>query len=151
MNALHQRDEICQRSISSGSTRGWAKYCLFRLLIDRDTTGPAGWGRVTFQDQFTRTTKPRGSPSGSFTIPLWLSKTIVRSWSGSDGVHIKPGWLGLPVRAKLAHAVAIFLASACASGVLPVPCSHRLVLSKQKQARSCAMRRQRRRALAIAM
>src|SRR5665213_2869786 len=61
-----------------------------------------------------------------------LSHTMVWLRSGSDGVHVSPGWLGLPVRAKLAHAFAIFLASACVSGVLPVPCSQRLVLSKQK-------------------
>ena len=35
------------------------------------------------------------------------------------------------LRAKLAQAVATFLASACASGPLPVPCAQRAVLSKQ--------------------
>ena len=61
-----------------------------------------------------------------------LSKTMVWQRVGSLGVHFRPGWLGLPVRAKLAHAVLIFFASAWASGVFPVPCSHRFVLSKQK-------------------
>src|SRR5208337_4599611 len=51
---------------------------------------------------------------------------------GSAGSQVNPGWLGFPVLAKLAQAVAIFFANACASGVLPVPCSQRLVLSKQK-------------------
>ena len=60
-----------------------------------------------------------------------LSQTMVWLRSGSVGIHVNPGWLGFPVRAKFAHAVAIFLASACASSVLPVPCSHRFVLSKQ--------------------
>src|SRR5690242_19770210 len=50
---------------------------------------------------------------------------------GSLAVQVRPGWLGLPVRAKFTHAVAILFASACASGVLPVPCSQRFVLSKQ--------------------
>src|SRR5581483_7624432 len=61
-----------------------------------------------------------------------LSKIMVWQRVGSLGVHFRPGWLGSPVLAKFAHAVLIFLASAWASGVLPVPCSHRLVLSKQK-------------------
>src|SRR5262249_3559846 len=73
----------------------------------------------------------RSSPSGSSTIRQRLPKTIVWQRVGSLGVHVNPGWLGLPVRAKLTQAVAIFLASACASGVLPVPCSQRFVLSKQ--------------------
>ena len=60
-----------------------------------------------------------------------LSQTMVLLLSGPVGVQVKPGWLGLPVAAKFAQAVAIFFASACASGVLPVPCSQRLVLSKQ--------------------
>ena len=50
----------------------------------------------------------------------------------SLAAHVRPGWLGLPVRAKLTQAVLIILANACASGVLPVACSQRLVLSKQK-------------------
>src|ERR1017187_6002763 len=49
----------------------------------------------------------------------WLSHTIVWHRVGSLGVQLKPGWLGLPVRAKFAQAVAIFLTSVCASGVLP--------------------------------
>ena len=61
-----------------------------------------------------------------------VSKTIVGHRSGLNGVQGKPGWLGLPVRAKFAQAVAIFFASACASGPLPVPCAQRFVLSKQK-------------------
>src|SRR5512136_784663 len=61
-----------------------------------------------------------------------LSNIIVCPRTGSNGVQVNPGWLGLPVRAKLAQAVAIFFASACASGPLPVPCSQRFVLSKQK-------------------
>ena len=36
-----------------------------------------------------------------------LSKTMVWQRVGSLGVHANPGWLGLPVRAKLAQAVAI--------------------------------------------
>src|SRR5512140_2461955 len=60
------------------------------------------------------------------------SKIIVGQRAGSNGAHGRPGWLGFPVRAKLAHAVAIFFASACASGPLPVPCAQRAVLSKQK-------------------
>src|SRR5512143_745732 len=59
------------------------------------------------------------------------SKTIVGHRTGSNGAQGRPGWLGLPVRAKLAQAVAIFLASACACGPLPVPCAQRAVLSKQ--------------------
>ena len=35
------------------------------------------------------------------------SKTIVWPRAGSNGAHGKPGWLGLPVRAKLAQAVAM--------------------------------------------
>jgi len=69
--------------------------------------------------------------------------------TGSNGVQVRPLWLGLPVRAKLAHAVAIFLASACAFGVLPVPCMQRLVLSKQK-ASSAVCQAPRHRASAIA-
>src|ERR1017187_7915887 len=61
-----------------------------------------------------------------------LSNTMVGQRTGSVGVQVNPGWLGLPVRAKFAQAVAIFRASACASGVLPVPCSQRFALSKQK-------------------
>ena len=38
-----------------------------------------------------------------------LSKTMVWLCSGSVGVQVRPGWLGLPVRAKFAQAVAIFL------------------------------------------
>src|SRR5512136_2704454 len=60
------------------------------------------------------------------------AKTIVWHRAGSNGVHGRPGWLGLPVRAKLAQAVAIFVARACAFGPLPVPCAQRAVLSKQK-------------------
>ncbi len=61
-----------------------------------------------------------------------LSKTMVGHWPGSNGVHSRPSWLGFPVPAKVAQAPAIFLARACASGVLPVPWSQRFVLSKQK-------------------
>src|ERR1039458_7553066 len=49
----------------------------------------------------------------------WLSHTIVWQRVASLGVQVSPGWLRLPVRAKFAQAVAIFLASVCASGVLP--------------------------------
>jgi hypothetical protein len=73
----------------------------------------------------------RASPSGSSTMRHSLSQTIVLLVSGSVGSHFKPGTLGLPVAANAAHDEAIFFASACASGVLPVPCSQRLVLSKQ--------------------
>src|SRR6185437_14151912 len=73
----------------------------------------------------------RASLSGSFTMRHSLSNTMVLFVSGSVGSQVKPGWLGFPVRAKLAHALAIFLASACASTVLPVPCAQRSVLSKQ--------------------
>src|SRR5512146_1334234 len=73
----------------------------------------------------------RASPSGSLIIRHTLSQTIVLLVSGSAGSHFKPGMLGFPVAAKAAQAEAIFFANACASGVLPVPCSQRLVLSKQ--------------------
>jgi hypothetical protein len=73
----------------------------------------------------------RASPSGSSTIRHRLSQIIVRLVSVSVGLQVKPGKLGFPVEAKAAQDDAIFLAKACASGVLPVPCSHRLVLSKQ--------------------
>ncbi len=52
---------------------------------------------------------------------LVVSNTIVLQRWGSVGVQLKPGWLGLPVRAKLAHAVDMVRATRCASGVLPVP------------------------------
>src|SRR5665213_648724 len=74
----------------------------------------------------------RTSPSGSFTTRHSLSNTIVWPCSGSAAGHARSGWLGSPVRAKFDQAIAIFFAIACASGVLPVPCSQRLVLSKQK-------------------
>jgi hypothetical protein len=32
-----------------------------------------------------------------------LSQTMVLLLSGSVGVQVKPGWLGFPVLAKLAH------------------------------------------------
>ena len=64
-------------------------------------------------------------------MQLSLSQTMVLLVSGSVGSQVSPGWLGLPVRAKFAQALAIFFASACASGVFPVPCSQRRVLSKQ--------------------
>ena len=54
----------------------------------------------------------RTSPSGSSVIRQRLSNTIVWPRAGSNGPHCKPGWLGLPVLAKLAQAVAIFFASA---------------------------------------
>ena len=73
----------------------------------------------------------RASASGSSTIRHWLSKIIVLFFSGSDGAHFNSGLLGSPVAANFAHADAIFFASACASGVFPVPCSQRFVLSKQ--------------------
>src|SRR5580704_2851403 len=73
----------------------------------------------------------RASPSGSFTMLHSLSQIIVLFVSGSVGDHFKPGMLGFPVAANAAQDAAIFLASACASGVFPVPCSHLLVLSKQ--------------------
>src|SRR5215469_13342621 len=73
----------------------------------------------------------RACPSGSFTMRQSLSQTIVLFASGSVGCQFKVGIDGLPVAANAAHDEAIFFASACASGVLPVPCSHRLVLSKQ--------------------
>ena len=60
-----------------------------------------------------------------------LSQTIVRLVFGSVGCHASLGRLGLPVAANLAHDDAIFFAKACASGVWPVPCAQRLVLSKQ--------------------
>ncbi len=44
--------------------------------------------------------------------PQLLSNTIVRHRVGSNASQVNPGWLGLPVRAKLAQAVAIFCASA---------------------------------------
>src|SRR5579863_2504593 len=73
----------------------------------------------------------RASASGSFTMRHSLSQIIVLFVSGSVGDHFKPGTLGFPVAANAAQDAAIFLASACASGVFPVPCSHLLVLSKQ--------------------
>ena len=73
----------------------------------------------------------RASPSGSLTMRHSLSQIIVRLVSGSVASQVKPGMLGIPVVAKAAQDAAIFLANAWASGVLPVPCSQRLVLSKQ--------------------
>src|SRR5690349_2155456 len=73
----------------------------------------------------------RASPSGSFTIRHSLSQTIVLFVSGSLGAQFNPEMLGFPVAANAAHADAILFASACASTVLPVPCSQRFVLSKQ--------------------
>jgi hypothetical protein len=72
----------------------------------------------------------RTSPSGSSTIRQWWSEIIVWQRTGSLGVQARPGWLGFPVRAKFAQAVAIFFASSCASEVFPVLCSQRLALSK---------------------
>ena len=60
-----------------------------------------------------------------------LSQIIVRLVFGSVGCQVSSGKLGLPVAANAAHDDAIFFANACASGVLPVPCSQRFVLSKQ--------------------
>ena len=73
----------------------------------------------------------RASFSGSSAIRDSLSQIIVLFDSGSVDAQVKPGILGLPVAANAAHDDAIFFASACASRVFPVPCSHRLVLSKQ--------------------
>src|SRR5690349_5096505 len=73
----------------------------------------------------------RASPSGSSAMRQSLSQIIVLFDSGSVAVHFNPGMLGFPVAANAAHEDAIFFASAWASGVLPVPCSQRLVLSKQ--------------------
>src|SRR6185312_5942271 len=92
-----------------------------------EAAGAYGWGWL--RDQVWMIL--RASPSGSLTMREVLSKTMVLLVSGSLGSHATPGTLGLPVRANSAHAPAIFFASACASGVLPVPCSQRLVLSKQ--------------------
>ena len=73
----------------------------------------------------------RASPSGSSAIRHSLSQIIVLFVSGSVGTHFRSGKLGFPVVANAAHDDPIFFASACASGVFPVPCSHRFVLSKQ--------------------
>src|SRR3954464_6996629 len=73
----------------------------------------------------------RASPSGSFTIRQLLSQSMVLFVSGSDGSQAMPGTLGLPLAAKAAQEAAIFFASIWASGVSPVPCSQRFVLSKQ--------------------
>ena len=73
----------------------------------------------------------RASLSGSSTIRHWLSQTMVLLLSGSVGNQCNSGRLGFPLAANAAQAAAIFFASAWASGVLPVPCSQRLVLSKQ--------------------
>ena len=73
----------------------------------------------------------RASASGSSAMRQSLSQIIVRLVSGSVGAQFNPGMLGFPVAANAAHDAAIFFASACASGVLPVPCSQRFVLSKQ--------------------
>src|SRR6185437_5641716 len=73
----------------------------------------------------------RASSSGSFAMWHSLSQTIVLFDSGSVPSHFRPGTLGLTVAANAAQDEAIFFASACASGVLPVPCSQRFVLSKQ--------------------
>jgi hypothetical protein len=74
----------------------------------------------------------RASPTGSFTMRHSLSQIIVLFVSGSVGDHCKPGIVGFSVAANAAQDAAIFFASACASGVFPVPCSHRLVLSIAK-------------------
>jgi len=73
----------------------------------------------------------RTSPSGSSAMAHWLSKIMLLLLTGSVTVHASPGMLGFPDAANVAQALAIFFASACASGVFPVPCSQRLVLSKQ--------------------
>ena len=73
----------------------------------------------------------RALPSGSLTMRHSLSKIIVWLLSGSVGCQLTSETDGLPVAAKAAHEEAILRARACASGVLPVPCSQRLVLSKQ--------------------
>ena len=73
----------------------------------------------------------RASPSGSSAILHSLSQIIVLFVSGSVGAHFRFGILGFPVAANAAHDDAIFFARVCASRVLPVPCSHRFVLSKQ--------------------
>ena len=73
----------------------------------------------------------RVSPSGSSTMRHSLSQTIVLFVSGSVVNHFKPGMFRYPVEANAAQDAAIFFASACASGVFQVPCSHLLVLSKQ--------------------
>jgi len=73
----------------------------------------------------------RASPSGSFPMRHSLSQIIVLFVSGSVSDHFNPGIAGFPVAANAAQDAAIFFANVCASGVLPVPCSHLLVLSKQ--------------------
>jgi len=67
----------------------------------------------------------RAFASGSSAILRSLSQIIVLLVSGSVGFQVRQGMLGSPVAAKEAQDAAIFFASTCASGVLPVPCSQR--------------------------
>ena len=99
-----------------------------RAWMQRDAAGHSSARNWRFDQLWSIL---RTSPSGSSAMRHWLSQTMVWLRSGSDGVQTRPGWLGFPVLAKFDHAVAIFLASVCASGVLPVPCLQRTVLSKQ--------------------
>jgi DNA-binding transcriptional LysR family regulator len=54
----------------------------------------------------------RASASGSFSIRISLSQTIVLFVSGSEGSHLTSEVLGLPLAANAAHDEAIFFASA---------------------------------------
>ena len=57
----------------------------------------------------------RAPLSGSSIMLHLLSNTIVDSRAGSNASHFNPRWLGSPVRAKFAQAVAMVRASFCAS------------------------------------
>ena len=103
-------------------------------FLDADDA-PVRGIRVRLGPEPSRLSTQEKLPSLGFRIVDGATRRVEhhrRAPVGSERRPRKPGWLGLPVRAKLAQAVAIFFASACASGPLPVPCAQRLVLSKQK-------------------
>src|ERR1700743_2292700 len=76
----------------------------------------------------------RSVVSGFSFATLTLSKIMVGHLSVVNLGHCgRPGWLGLPVRAKLTQAAETLLARDWASGPLPVMVSARDWLSKQKE------------------
>ena len=104
-----------------------ASFCLLeRRFVSASPQAPQ---QIARQDQVNMIV--RAFASGSSAIRHSLSQTIVLLVSGSVGCHFRPGMLGSPFAAKESQEAAIFFANTCASGVLPVPCSQRFVLSKQ--------------------
>jgi len=75
----------------------------------------------------------RSVVSGLSLAAQVLSKIIVGHLSAENFGHVgRPGWLGLPVRAKATQAAETFAARAWASALLVVMVSAREVLLKQK-------------------